>query len=207
MASPRVTTNVAKRVGVFGGTFDPIHSGHIAVAEAVRDELELDEVLFVVTSDQWLRENPPEASASDRFKMVQLAVENVLGFTASDVDIVREGSTYTVDTLADLLEKLGDSTKLFLIVGADSATSMDRWKRGEEIPSLATIVAVGRPGQQFNAEELAASHPASGAEYVEGPMIDVSATRVRALLSVGQAVDGLIAEAVANHIEQQGLYK
>jgi nicotinate-nucleotide adenylyltransferase len=211
MASSRVTTNggtnVAKRVGVFGGTFDPVHNGHIAVAEAVRDELELDEVLFVVTSDQWLRESPPVASASDRFKMVQLAVENVLGFTASDVDIVREGSTYTVDTLADLREQFGETTEFFLIVGADSAASMDRWKRGDEIPSLATIVVIGRPGSEFSTDSLGASHPASGAEYVEGPMIDVSATRVRGFLGVGRSVDGLIVGEVAEYIETHGLYR
>ncbi len=206
MADSRVTTNVAKRVGVFGGTFDPIHNGHIAVAEAVRDALGLDEVLFVVTSDQWLRESPPEASAGDRFTMVELAVENVLGFTASDVDIVREGSTYTVDTLTDLRETFGETTGLFLIVGADSAASMDRWKRGDEIPPLATIVVVGRPGEAFDAGSLSTSHPASGAEYVEGPMIDVSATRVRGLLSEGRPVGELVPTAVADYIEKRNLY-
>ena len=115
------SSRVAKRVGVFGGTFDPIHNGHIAVAMATSDELELDQVLFVVTSDQWLRENPPEASAADRFRMVRLAVENILEFSVSDVDIVRESSTYTVDTLRDIRDQSDDSTELYLILGADSA--------------------------------------------------------------------------------------
>jgi len=203
MASLRVT----KRVGVFGGTFDPIHSGHIAVAAAVRDRLGLDLVLFVVTSDQWLRENPPVASAEDRFHMVELAVDNVVGFTASDVDIVRDGSTYTVDTLSDLRQQLGSEAELFLIVGADSAASMDQWIRSEEIGDLTSVVAVGRPGQVFDPTSLASSHPASGAEYVEGPMVDVSATRVRGFLSAGKPVDELVARAVAEYIEKQGLYR
>jgi len=203
MASSRIT----KRVGVFGGTFDPIHNGHIAVARSVFEALDLDRVLFVVTSDQWLRENPPVASAAERFHMVELAVDNVLEFTASDVDILREGSTYTVDTLRDIRAQIDDSDELFLIVGADSASSMNRWKDADQIGGLANIVAVGRPGQSFAVESLDDSHPASGAEYVEGPMIDVSATRVRDLLSAGKAINELVAEPVVEYIEKQGLYR
>jgi nicotinate-nucleotide adenylyltransferase len=200
-------SRVTKRVGVFGGTFDPVHNGHIAVASAVRDALGLDEVLFVVTSDQWLRENPPVASAGDRFNMVELAVDNHLGFDVSDVDIVREGSTYTVDTLADLRRQLDDSTELFLIVGADSAVSMDRWRNAGEIAPLAKIVVVGRPGQLFDVDSFDKSHPASGAEYVEGPMINISATRVRGFVEDGESVEGFVAEAVADYIETHGLYR
>ena len=205
MASSRVTAN--RKVGVFGGTFDPIHNGHVAVAESVREALDLDQVLFVVTSDQWLRENPPVAAAADRFNMVELAVDNVLEFTASDVDIVREGSTYTVDTLRDLRAQLGDEVELYLIVGADSAASMNRWKDAEQIGKLANIVAVGRPGQAFAIQSLDKAHPASGAEYVEGPMIDVSATRVRDFLSDGQSIDELVSGPVVEYIEKQGLYR
>ena len=198
---------VAKRVGVFGGTFDPIHNGHLAVASAVREELDLDEVIFVVTSDQWLRENPPEAPAVDRFKMVGLAVENILEFSVSDVDIVRESLTYTVDTLRDIRDQLDDSTELYLILGADSAASMNRWKNSDQIGDLANIVAVGRPGLPFDPQTLDKSHPASGAEYVEGPMIDVSATSVRGFLSEGRSIDDLVAPTVVEYIEERGLYR
>ncbi len=200
------TSRITKRVGVFGGTFDPIHNGHLAVSTAVRDTLGLDEVLFVVTSDQWLRENPPVASASDRFNMVELAVENHLGFAASDVDIVRKGSTYTVDTLTDIQRQLGDSIELFLVVGADSAVSMDRWRDAGEIASLAKIVAVGRPGQAFDVDSFDLSHPASGAEYLEGPMINVSGTRVRGFVEEGRSVEDLVAIEVADYIGTHGLY-
>ncbi|MBN4064657.1 nicotinate (nicotinamide) nucleotide adenylyltransferase [Dehalococcoides mccartyi] len=203
MSSSRIT----KRVGVFGGTFDPVHNGHLAVAQSVLKTLKLDQILFVVNSDQWLRENPPVADADDRFNMVRLAVENVPEFDASDVDIVREGSTYTIDTLNDLHAQLGDSTELFLIVGADSAASMDRWIKADQIADFAKIVAVGRPGEDFTLESLDESHPASGAEYVEGPMMDDSATRVRDFLGVGQAVDELIVESVAEYIKTTGLYR
>ena len=201
------SSHVAKRVGVFGGTFDPIHNGHLAVASAVLKELDLDEILFVVNSDQWLRENPPEALAADRFRMVELAVENILEFSVSDVDIVREGSTYTVDTLRDIQDQSGDSTELYLILGADSAVSMDRWKSAGQISGLAKIVAVGRPGQPFDIQALDKSHPAWGAEYVEGPMIDVSATRVRGFLEDGRSISDLVAATVVEYIEQRGLYR
>ncbi|MBT4126430.1 MAG: nicotinate-nucleotide adenylyltransferase [Chloroflexi bacterium] len=205
MSSSRITAK--GKVGVFGGTFDPIHNGHVAVARAVLESLDLDRVLFVVTSDQWLRDNPPVASAADRFHMVELAVDNVLEFTASDVDIVREGSTYTVDTLRDLREQLGDEVELYLIVGADSAASMNRWKDADQIGGLAKIVAVGRPGQSFATDSLDESHPASGAEYVEGPMIDVSATLVRGFLSDELPIDEIVASEVAKYIEQRNLYR
>ena len=200
------TSRITRRVGVFGGTFDPVHNGHLAVASAVQEDLELDQVLFVVTSDQWLRENPSVAAASDRLRMVELAVSGLPGFSASDIDIKREGSTYTVDTLNDLRNELDDSVELFLIVGADSALSMDRWKDGNLIPALATIVAVGRPSQDLEIDGLADSHPAIGAEYLEGPMIDISATRVRNFLSDNRSVGDLVPTSVAEFIENQGLY-
>jgi nicotinate-nucleotide adenylyltransferase len=203
MSASRVT----KRVGVFGGTFDPIHNGHLAVAKAAQEALSLDEVLFVVTADQWLREDPIVAGLADRFKMVEVAVGSRAGFTASDVDIVREGSTFTVDTLADLRRQFDPMVELYLIVGADSALSMDGWRNGGEITTLARIVVVGRPGSSFDVGSLDESHPASGAEYVEGPMADVSATRVRGSLSAGRQVGDFVDPAVAEYIEKQGLYR
>ncbi len=195
------------RVGVFGGTFDPVHNGHIAIAEAVRNELDLDVVFFVVAADQWLRENPPLAPEGDRLRMVGLAVENLPGFEASDVDIVRGGPTYTVDTLIDLRERLGGTAELHLLVGADSALSMDRWKSGKTIGTLARVVVIGRPGLEFGARSLDKSHPARGAVYVEGPMIDVSATAIRGLVRAEGPIAGLVTDQVARYIEAKGLYR
>lgn len=195
------------RVGVFGGTFDPVHNGHIAIAEAVRDELDLHVVFFVVAADQWLRENPPQAPEGERFRMVGLAVENHPGFEASDVDIVRGGPTYTVDTLIDLRERLGGPAELHLLVGADSALSMDRWKGGETIGTLARVVVIGRPGLEFGARSLDKSHPARGAVYVEGPMVDVSATAIRGLVRAERPIAGLVTDQVAKYIEAKGLYR
>jgi len=199
-------TASASSVGVLGGTFDPVHSGHLAIAEAVRNKLGLDVVLFVVAADQWLRSVPPVASAAARLAMVERAVEDSAGLEASDVDIVRGGSTYTADTLVDLRERLVGATELHLIVGADSAMSMDRWKRADEIGSLARVVMVGRPGLEFDGR-LAKSHPAEGAVYVEGPMVDVSATAIRDRVQAEKSITGLVPDSVADYIAANELYR
>jgi nicotinate-nucleotide adenylyltransferase len=197
----------ARKIGVFGGTFDPVHNGHLVIAGAVQNKLGLDRVLFVVAADQWLRDNPPVASAAVRLAMVELAVENIPDLEASDVDIVRDEPTYTVDTLTDLQGQLGKAVGLFLIVGADSGLSMDRWRGAETIASLARVVVVGRPGITFDGQSLAKSHPARGAEYVEGPMVDVSATAIRGRIRAGSPVTGLVPDQVAGYIETKGLYR
>lgn len=207
---PIPDSRAARRIGVFGGTFDPVHNGHLAIAGAVRRELDLDVVLFVVAADQWLRDQPPEAGAADRYAMAELAVEHIPGSEASDIDIARGAPTYTVDTLADLRERFGTAAELHLLVGADSALSMGRWYRAEKIASLARVVVVGRPGSALPAFESAPpahSHPAKGAVYVEGPMVDVSATEVRELVRAGRSIASLVPAMVADYIGANGLYR
>ncbi len=200
-------SDVTRKVGVFGGTFDPVHCGHLAIAESVQNELGLDMVLFVVAADQWLREIPPVADAGSRFAMIELATESFPQFETSDVDIVRDGPTYTVDTLADLRDRLGDEVELHMIVGADSALAMNRWKNAAKIESLAKIIVVGRPGSEFGDGPRDRSHPAHGAVYVEGPMVDVSATAIRQLVRDNNSITGLVPVPVANYIENNGLYR
>lgn len=195
-----------RRLGVFGGTFDPIHNGHFSVAEAVRARLCLDQVLFVVAANQWMRSNPPVAPAYARLKMVELAIENVPYFRVSDMDIVRAGKTYTVDTLTSLRAKICQKSEMYLIVGADSAMVMDEWKMAQKLRSLTEVVAVGRPGIKFQRQSLPELHPAKTATYIDGPMIDISATIVRNLVMEGKTVSGLVADPVINYIRVNGLY-
>jgi nicotinate-nucleotide adenylyltransferase len=197
---------IAPRLGVFGGTFDPIHNGHFAIAEAVRVALELDEVWFVVAADQWLRKNPPVAPIYARLKMIELALRRAPYFKASDVEIVRGGSTYTIDTLTYLRTELGEDVEMHLIVGADSAICMDQWKMAEELRSLAKVVVVGRPRIDFNTEKLSETHPAKEARYVEGPMRDISATAIRRLMKAGETISGMVDAPVSEYIMSHGLY-
>ena len=169
-------------------------------------ELELDEVWFVAAADQWLRKNPPEAPIYARLEMIELALRGAPYFKASDVDIVRGGSTYTVDTLTYLRAELGEDVEMHLIVGADSAICMDQWKMAEDLRSLAKVVVVGRPRTDFNTEKLSEFHPAKEARYVEGPMRDISATVIRRLMKAGETISGMVDAPVSEYIMSQGLY-
>lgn len=197
-----------EQIGVFGGTFDPIHNGHLAIAESVRLQLGLDKVIFVVAADQWLRKHPPEASATDRFNMVKLAVGTVPYFSASDVDLVRQGHTYTIDTLRDLRTQLGDSVALKLIIGADAANSFHRWKHAEKIQSFATVVVVGRPTMKIKTPLLGGDlNTDIEVKYLEGPMVNVSATMIRNLNKSEKQIEEFTPQAVIDYIKSKRLYR
>ncbi len=190
---------------MFGGTFDPIHRGHLAIAQFALQEAELDLVLMVPAGRPWLRDEAPMASAEHRLRMTQLAVENEPNFEVSGVDVVREGATYTVDTLVDLGDEYGEDVEFVLVLGADSARQMDSWERSDELRRLCSVLVIGRPGEE-RLENLAASHPAYGARYLEGPMLDVSATRLRSRLAAGEDVSDSVPGAVERYIRKNGLY-
>ena len=198
----------SEKIGVFGGTFDPIHNGHLAIAEFVRIKLSLDKVIFVVASDQWLRKHPPEALSADRFKMVELAIKSRPYFLASDVDIVRQGHTYTIDTLRDLRVQLGDSVALKLIIGADAANLFHKWKYAEKIHSYATVVVVGRPTMKIKTPLLGGDlNTDIEVKYLEGPMVDVSATMIRNLNKSEKQIEEFTPEAVSDYIKSKQLYR
>ena len=198
----------SEKIGVFGGTFDPIHNGHLAIAEFVRLKLSLDKVIFVVASDQWLRKYPPEALSADRFNMVELAIKSRPYFLASDVDIVRQGHTYTIDTLRDLRVQLGDSVALKLIIGADAANLFHKWKYAEKIHSYATVVVVGRPTMKIKTPLLGGDlNTDIEVKYLEGPMVDVSATMIRNLNKSEKQIEEFTPEAVSDYIKSKRLYR
>ena len=198
----------SEKIGVFGGTFDPIHNGHLAIAEFVRLKLSLDKVIFVVASDQWLRTYPPEALSADRFKMVELAIKSRPYFLASDVDIVRQGHTYTIDTLRDLRVQLGDSVALKLIIGADAANLFHKWKYAEKIHSYATVVVVGRPTMKIKTPLLGGDlNTDIEVKYLEGPMVNVSATMIRNFNKSEKQIEEFTPEAVSDYIKSKQLYR
>ncbi len=191
---------------MFGGTFDPIHKGHLAIARFALAHGDLEMVLLVPAGKPWLRSETPSALAQDRLQMTKLAVAGEPGLEASDVDVAREGATYTVDTLRDLRERYEGGTEFVLIVGVDAALSMNRWHRASELADLCSILVIGRPGQSW-AEDLPIGHPAHAAEFSEGPMIDISATKLRAKLVTGQDVAEELPAEVAAYIEHHELYR
>lgn len=198
--------NAAVRIGVFGGTFDPIHAGHLRAAEAVRDAIPLDSICFVPAARPRLRSATPVASIEHRIAMLRLVLKGLAWARVSLVDAVRPGPAYSVDTIRDLRREFGDATRLYLIVGADSLASLPDWKHPGVLVSMASLVCVGRPGSTRPAD-LPQGHPGRDAAYVEGPMSKISATEIRDRLKSGKTVEGMVDASVARYIEQNGLYR
>ena len=193
---------MARRIGVLGGTFDPVHIGHLAAASEVRHALGLDEVLLVVAASPWQKTGTRTITpAADRLAVLQSAVEGIDGLEASSVEIDRGGPTYTADTLAELSAG-GD--ELFLIVGADVANLLDTWVRPEEVKAEATLVVVGRPGSIADVDDLRTD--GWRIEAVEIPALDVSSSDLRARLAAGRPIDVLVPAGAVREIEKRGLY-
>ncbi|MGH9187337.1 MAG: nicotinate-nucleotide adenylyltransferase [Acidimicrobiales bacterium] len=193
---------MGERLGVFGGTFDPPHVGHLVAAVNVRHALALDRVLLVVANDPWQKSAQRDVTpAADRLAMVEAAVGSVNGLEASATEIERGGTSYTADTLAALqAERPG--RELFLIVGSDAATGLPSWDRIEEVRALAKVVVVTRPG----AEE---GRPPPGWDWlrVEAPRLEVSSTDLRARFVDGRPLDYLLTDEVIECIQARGLYR
>ena len=198
-----------RRLGVFGGTFDPIHNGHVAVAGAAAAGLGLDEVLFIPAGRPRLRDSDVVAAPHHRMRMVELATAGEPLFTSSDIEIGRSGPTYTADTL-ELLEGERSGCCLYLIAGIDALAKFDRWGRPEAIMERATIVGVPRPGhERLDPAPFERIAPGSSARAValEGPMVDISSTEIRARARRGQTVDHLVPRDVAGYISDNRLYR
>jgi len=194
-------TAAGERLGIFGGTFDPPHVGHLVTAVNVRHELGLDRVLLVVSNIPWQKVGTRDISpAADRLAMVEAALADVEGLEASSVELDAGGPSYTADTLATLLAE-DPSRELFVILGADAAAGVLTWERHDEVRDVATIVVVERPG----------AAPAAAPEgwrwvQVEVPRLDVSSTDLRARAVDGRPLDYLVTHEVATWIEEHGLY-
>lgn len=199
LAPPRVELPPV-RIGVFGGTFDPVHVGHLVTAVNVRHELDLDRVLLVVAKDPWQKAGTVRTAAPDRLAMVAAAVAGVPGLEACDLELARGGPTYTADTLADLTTA-HPGAELHLILGSDAAGGLDTWERVEEVMALARLVVVVRPGAE-------AVHPPDGWRHVvvEVPRLDVSSTDLRARVADGRPLDWLVTDAVVQVIRERRLY-
>ena len=191
---------VRERLGVFGGTFDPIHVGHLVAAVNARHALSLDRVLLVVANQPWQKSDRRVTPAEDRFAMVAAAVAGAGadGLEASRLELDRGGQSYTADTLQELA---GPARELFLVVGADVADQLDTWERPEVVQRLATLAVVDRPGAP-----VAVFAPAWRVERVAIPHLDISASDLRARAAAGQPLDWLVPPGAIACIRERGLY-
>jgi nicotinate-nucleotide adenylyltransferase len=191
------------RIGIFGGTFDPPHDGHVAAARAVSEQLGLDRLLLVVANDPWQKSGQRVVSpAVDRYALTEVLAAEIPGAEASRLELDRGGPSYSVDTAEEILAMAGGATlELFLVIGADLVPELGSWHRSADLQRLVTLAIVSRP-----TGPVPAVPPGWRAELVDGPQVAVSSSQVRELLAEGRPVEGLVPGPVIRCIRRRGLY-
>jgi len=185
-----------------GGTFDPVHNGHLVAASEVASRFGLDEVVFVPTGEPWQKTSNPVSAAEDRYLLTVIATASNPQFSVSRVDIDRKGPTYTIDTLHDLRKQYGDTTELFFITGADALEAILGWHRSDELFTLAHFIGVTRPGHHLSDPGF----PAGGVSLVEVPALAISSTDCRSRVEAGEPIWYLVSDGVVQYISKRNLY-
>ena len=208
-------TSVLK-IGILGGTFDPIHLGHLAIAQAALDRLALDRLILIPAGRPWLKSDQQVTAPEHRLAMARLAVQDSPGLEVSSIEIDRPGLTYTVDTLIELRQNLGSGADLYLVLGMDSIRELPRWRDPEKLFDLCVIVAVSRPDipdvspaeiELFTATAQPPFPAARGRIItLRGPMLDISATQIRQRVANRQPIGDSVPPPVQRYIHEHGLY-
>lgn len=197
------------RVGVFGGTFDPIHIGHLTVARAVQRGLRLDKVIFVPAGQPWMKEGTPVSPVRDRLEMVRLAIRRRARFEVSTIEAERPGPSYAVDTMDAFHKEFGSGSALFFLLGSDALAEIGKWREPDRLVRLCMLVAFPRPGYPLPPlEGLQAAVPgiADRIIFAQVPQVDIWATDIRRLVGEGRSIAGLVPRAVEKYILDHGLY-
>lgn len=203
----------SRRIGIFGGTFNPIHTGHLIIATFVLEEKGLDRILFVPCSHPPHKGRGELAPGEERLRMVELAVASDPRFTASDIELKRGGTSYSIRTVEDLRAIFGPGTRFFFIVGADSLHEISTWKEIERLSELCDFVTVARPG--YSLEGLSPRKLAIGEGtferlapgIVRTPLVEISSTLIRDRVRAGKSIEYMVPAGVADHIREKGLYR
>lgn len=196
-------------IGIMGGTFDPVHNGHIAVAGEVRMRLGLGCVVFVPAGRPWLKSQQPVTPAAHRFEMVRRAISPYPYFRISSIEIDRAGPTYTIDTITELRAEFESGDQFYFILGRDSLAQLPRWRDADRLIRLCRLVAVPRPGYALpDFEYLERQLPgiSKSVTLVDVPEVDVSATRIREMVACGEPITDLVPEPVERYIRENRLY-
>ena len=203
-------SNSREKIGILGGTFDPVHLGHLIIAEEVRSNLGLDKILFVPAGVPWMRENEGVSAGKHRLNMVDLAVKSNPHFQSSSIEIDRQGVTYTADTLETLLEDLDHEVELSFIMGMDVLEKFHLWKSPETVVELCSLVIVNRPGNQaVDVNEVVKKYPEAGAKLriINVPRMEISSSEIRERVRQEKSLKYLVSEEVIDYIDQNNLYK
>jgi nicotinate-nucleotide adenylyltransferase len=193
----------ATRIGVMGGTFDPIHHGHLVAASEVGHFFSLDEVIFVPTGQPWQKDERTVSAAEDRYLMTVIATASNPRFSVSRVDIDRPGETYTIDTLRDLRTARGRDADFFFITGADALARMMSWRDADELFRLAHFVGCTRPGHRLPDAEL----PDERVSLIEIPALAISSTACRQRVRAGEPIWYLVPDGIVQYITKRRLYE
>lgn len=198
------------KVGILGGTFDPIHFGHLATAESVREIFALDEVLFIPSARPPHKVERHVTPDVHRLMMTYLATRSNEKFTVSPMEFLREGLSYTLDTMNALTEKFGAAAELFFIIGADSMADLSKWYRARELVSKVHFIATKRPGVEVDfpaLEEFFGEERMAHIHKVETPGLEISSTDIRERVRAGRSIKYLVPEVVEEYIAKERLYK
>jgi len=198
---------VGRRLGVMGGTFDPIHNGHLLTAEEAAVQFGLDEVVFVPTGHPWMKEQKEVSAPEHRYLMSVIATASNPRFSVSRIEVDRAGPTYTVDTLRELKGLDGDKVDLFFVTGADAMLEILQWKDPEEILALAHFIAATRPGYDLTRFEAEAPTRHPNVSVMNIPALAISSTDIRKRVGAGRPIRYLVPEGVRSYIEKAGLYR
>ena len=196
-------------IGVFGGTFDPVHNGHLIVAEEARTRLNLAEIILVPAGQPQLRGSPLILSAEHRLKILRLAIADKPQFKLSTIEIERTGPSYTVDTIAELQDELGKGEELFFILGWENLARLPEWREPTRLIEMCYLVAAPRPGYprpDLKALEILIPGISQRVMFMEKPEVDVSASAIRERVAKGLSIRHLVPELVNEYIKQHKLY-
>ena len=208
------SNNKPKKIGIMGGTFNPVHHGHLVTAQEALDQFGLDEVIFIPTGDPPHKIEDLLAHAEDRYLMTVIATSSNSSFFVYRIEIDRKGKSYTIDTVKELRKLFGSDSELYFITGADAILEILTWKNTREIVTLAKFIAATRPGYDlskikelkttlFNSEDEADRR----IFIMEIPALAISSTDIRQRIKIGRPVNYLVPEGVNNYILKHGLYK
>lgn len=198
-----------KKIGIIGGTFDPIHNGHLRAAEFVFQQMNLDEMIFVPAYIAPHKIGIETALPEDRLEMVKLAVNGNKNFIVSDIELTRKGISYTYETLKEFRRKKGSDVELFFVIGMDSLLELDTWHNVEGILELATIIVATRPGFEKAVAEASKTYCKDGQErikYLNAPGLGISSTEIRRKIQNQNSLEDLLPSSVIRYIKEKNLY-
>ena len=200
---------VEMNIGVLGGTFDPVHNGHLIVAEEAKTRLNLVEIIFVPAGQPWLKAAKPISPAEHRLQMLRLAIADKPYFKLSTIEIERTGPSYTIDTITELRDKFGSDDELFFILGWDSLAELPQWREPSRLIKMCYLVAVPRPGYprpKLKTLEVIIRGLSQRVMLMKEPEIDISASAIRGRVARGLSIRHLVPEPVNRYIKEHGLY-